>query len=249
MISKEKQKFIRSLWDKKTRLEEWLFLVEWEKSILELINSNFEIKNLYLTKKFEEKHKEILENIDYEISDNETIEKISNIKSNNSWIAMVVSPKNKDIKIENGEFIVVLDTINDPGNLWTIIRICDWYGIKKIIASSETVELTNPKVVSSSMGSISRTNIFYTDLEKYFEENKKDFDIYGAFLDWENIHKIDFEKSKWWFIIIWNESHWISKKLEKFITKKITIPSFWKAESLNAWVACGIIIDNIFRKS
>lgn len=247
MLSKEKQKFVRSLWDKKTRIEEWLFLVEWEKSILELLKSSFEIKNLYITKKFEEKHSDVLKDTNYEISDSETIEKISISKSNNAWIAIVVSPKNDFLEIENEEFIVVLDTINDPGNLWTIIRICDWYGIKKIIASKETVELTNPKVVSSSMWSISRTNIFYTDLEKYFENNSSKYDIFWAFLDWENIHKIDFEKHAWWFIIIWNESHGISKSIEKFVTKKITIPSFGQAESLNAWVATGIIIDNIFR--
>lgn len=247
MLSKEKQKFVRSLWDKKTRIEEWLFLVEWEKSILELLKSSFEIKNLYITKKFEEKHSDVLKDTNYEISDSETIEKISISKSNNAWIAIVVSPKNDFLEIENEEFIVVLDTINDPGNLWTIIRICDWYGIKKIIASKETVELTNPKVVSSSMWSISRTNIFYTDLEKYFEKKSSKYDIFGAFLDWENIHKIDFEKHDWWFIVIWNESHGISKTIEKFVTKKITIPSFGQAESLNAWVATGIIIDNIFR--
>lgn len=245
MISKEKQKFIRALWDKKTRLEEWLFLVEWEKSILELLSSNFEIKNLYITKKFEDKHSDILENITYEISDIETIEKISVIKSNNAWIAIVKAPNNNKLIPEKNEFIVVLETINDPGNLWTIIRICDWYGIKKIIASKETVELTNPKVVSSSMWSISRTSIYYTDLEEYFKDNRAP--IFWAFLDWENIHNIDFEKHDWGFIIIWNESHGISKNIEWFVTKKITIPSFWKAESLNAWVACGIIIDNIFR--
>lgn len=247
MISKEKQKFIRSLWDKKTRIEEWLFLVEWEKSILELLSSNFEIKNLYVTEKFKKKHSDILKNIDHEISDSEIIEKISISKSNNAWIAIVVSPKNENLEIENGEFVVVLDSINDPGNLWTIIRICDWYGIKKIIASSNTVELTNPKVVSSSMWSISRTSIFYTDLEKYFEKNSWKYDIFWAFLDWENIHRIDFEKQDWWFIIIWNESHGISKNIENFVTKKITIPSFGFAESLNAWVATWIIIDNIFR--
>ncbi|NVP18139.1 RNA methyltransferase [Candidatus Gracilibacteria bacterium] len=247
MLSKEKQKFVRSLGDKKTRIEEGLFLVEGEKSILELLKSSFEIKNLYITKKFEEKHSDVLKDTNYEISDSETIEKISISKSNNAGIAIVVSPKNDFLEIENEEFIVVLDTINDPGNLGTIIRICDWYGIKKIIASKETVELTNPKVVSSSMGSISRTNIFYTDLEKYFEKKSSKHDIFGAFLDGENIHKIDFEKHDGGFIVIGNESHGISKSIEKFVTKKITIPSFGQAESLNAGVATGIIIDNIFR--
>ncbi len=258
MISKEKQKFIRSLQDKKTRIEEWLFLVEWEKSILELLKSNFKIQNLFLTENFIKKHEKILEKVNYETWEDYIIEKISTIKSNNAWIAIVESPKNEELEIEIWEFIIVLDNINDPGNLWTIIRICDFYGIKKIIASKETVELTNPKVISSTMWSISRVKVFYTDLEKYFENLptwemglggfwSKNFPIYWAFLEWENIHKIDFDK-KWWFIIIWSESHGISKKLEKFITKKITIPRIGQAESLNAWVATGIIIDNIFRQ-
>ena len=247
MISKEKQKFIRSLWDKKTRIEEWLFLVEWEKSVLELINSDFKIKNLHITEKFKEKHSDSLKYIDYEISDSETIKKISISKSNNSWIAIVVSPKNESLEIENDEFIIVLDTINDPGNLWTIIRICDWYGIKKIIASKETVELTNPKVVSSSMWSISRTNIFYTDLEKYFEKNSSKYDIFWAFLDWENIHTLEMNSKDKKALIIWSESHGISDEIGYFVTQKITIPRIWQAESLNAWVATWIILDNFYR--
>ncbi len=250
MISKEKQKNIRLLQNKKNRIELGLFLVEWEKSILELLNSDFEIKELFITDFFREKNLEKLKNINYQIIDEKTLEKLSTIKTNNSWIACVFTQKNEELKIEKNELIIVLDTINDPGNLWTIIRICDWYGIKKIIASKKTVELTNPKVISSTMWSISRVKIFYTDLEEYFEENKELNNIYWAFLDWENIHNLEnTQKNKWWFIIIWNESHWISKQLEKFITKKITIPSFWDAESLNAWVATGIIIDNFKRKT
>lgn len=246
MISKEKQKFIKSLWVKKNRQENWLFLIEWEKSILELLQSHFEIKNLYITKNFEEKNSKYLTNIYYEISDQDTIEKISIIKSNNAGIAIVKAPENKELQIDTNEFIVVLDTINDPGNLWTIIRICDWYGIKKIICSKETVELTNPKVIASSVGSFSRVQIFYTDLEAYFK-NSNNNNIFWTFLDGENIHTVDFANSKWWYIVIWSESHGIHDNISKFITTKITIPSFWKAESLNAGVACGIVLDNIFR--
>ncbi|MDD2907007.1 MAG: RNA methyltransferase [Candidatus Gracilibacteria bacterium] len=245
MISKEKQKFIRNLGDKKTRIEEGLFLVEGEKSILELLNSSFEIAYLYISEKFEQKHMDVLSNVVYEISDIETIEKVSVINSNNAGIAIVKSKENLELKIENDEFVVVLDTINDPGNLGTIIRTCDWYGIKKIVCSNETVELTNPKVVASSMGSISRLQIYYTDLKAYFENNKSP--IYGAFLDGENIHRVDFEKIKSGFIVIGNESHGISEKIENFVTNKITIPRLGMAESLNAGIACGIILDNVFR--
>jgi len=247
MISKEKQKFIRNLHKKSNRIDLWLFLVEWEKSILELLNSGIKIKNLYLSEKFINKNNDNLKDIEYISSDEKTIEKLSTIKSNNSGIAIAITPKNKELEIEKNEITIILDTINDPGNLGTIIRICDWYWIKNIIASKQTVEFTNPKVISSTMWSISRVNIVYTDLENYLSNKNDNLDVYWAFLEWENIHKIKNEKNIWKYIIIWNESNWISNQVEKFVTKKITIPSFWWAESLNAWVACWIIIDNFKR--
>lgn len=247
MISKEKQKFIRNLHKKSNRIDLWLFLVEWEKSILELLNSDIKIKNLYLSEKFINKNNDNLKDIEYISSDEKTIEKLSTIKSNNSGIAIAITPKNKELEIEKNDITIILDTINDPGNLGTIIRICDWYWIKNIIASKQTVEFTNPKVISSTMWSISRINITYTDLENYLSNKNDDLDVYWAFLEWENIHKIKNEKNIWKYIIIWNESNWISPQVEKFVTKKITIPSFGWAESLNAWVACWIIIDNFKR--
>ncbi len=246
MISKEKQKFIRSLHKKNNRIESGLFIVEWEKSLIELINSDIKIKEIYLTERFEKNNENIIKKIKYNKSEEKEIEKISSIKSNNAGIAIAYRPENKSLEIQQNDIVVMLDTINDPGNLWTIIRICDWYGINKIVASKETVELTNPKVISSTMWSISRVDMFYTDLSDFLEKNKQN-NIYWAFLDWENIHSNNIEFKKPLILVIWNESHWISKNVEKYITKKITIPSFWKAESLNAWVATGIILDNIKR--
>lgn len=244
MLLKNKKKFIKSLKNKKERLENKAFVVEWEKWVLEIIDSDFEILDLFISKDFYEKNKEDLENKNFEIVEKKEIEEISNSVSNSSAIAILKTKENIYLEKEKDEFVLVLDDLNDPGNLGTILRICDWYGIKKIIASKNTVELTNPKVIASTMGSIKRVQIFYTDLEEYFKW--KNYEIYWAFLTWENIYKTDFWK-KWWYLVIWNESHGISKKLEKFITKKITIPRIWEAESLNAWVATGIILDNIFR--
>lgn len=247
MISKEKQKLIRALQKKKSRQEEWLFLVEWEKSILELLSSWLEIKFLYLTKVFISNYRDKLNNIDFEETDEDTLTKIGNLKSNNAWIAIVKTPKQKEIKIEDNELIVALDNINDPGNLWTIIRTCDWYGIKKIVCNLETVELTNPKVVSSTMWSLSRVQVYYTDLEDFLIENDK-IETLWAFLDGENIHTKKIDKNKSSILVIWNESHGISKQIEKYIKSKITIPSFWwTAESLNAAIATAIILDNIVR--
>lgn len=244
MLSKNKKNFIKSLKNKKDRIKNKVFTVEWEKQILEILDSDFEIKETIITKYFYEKYKNLIKN-NFEIIEQKELEKISNSISNKSWILVVRQKENIYIEKEKDEFVIVLDNINDPGNLWTILRTCDWYWVKKVIASKNTVELTNPKVISSTMGSIKRVQIFYTDLEKYIEW--KNDEIYWTFLKWENIHKINVPK-KWWYIIIWNESLWINKNLEKLVTKKITIPRFWKAESLNAWVATWIVLDNLLKK-
>jgi len=245
MLTKNKKKFIKSLKNKKERIENQVFVVEWEKNILEMIGSDFKIMDLFVSENFYKKNKTSLLNKTFEIISEKEIQEISISVTNISAIGVFKTKENSYIEKENNEFVLVLDEINDPGNLWTILRICDWYNIKKIIASKNTVELTNPKVIASTKGSLKRVQIFYTDLVEYFKWKNDEF--FWAFLDWENIHKINFEK-KWWYIIIWNEAHWISKEVEKFITKKITIPRFWWAESLNAWIATAIIFDNIFRK-
>lgn len=248
MISKEKQKYIRSLHKKKSRQESGVFLVEWEKSLIELLWGTFVIKELFVTEKFAQKFQNtLLKNKNYQIADSSILEKISINVSNNSGIAIVESPQNIAFDISSNELAIALDTINDPGNLGTIIRICDWYGIKKIIASKDTVELTNPKVIASTMGSIWRVQIYYTNLEEYF--SNVHIPIFWAFLKGENVHNVTHSQKQNWIIVIGNESHGISTNIEKYITQKITIPCFWSAESLNAWVACGIIIDNFMRNN
>jgi len=236
MLTNNTKKLIKSLHNKKNRVENALFLVEWEKSILELIKSDFEIVYLMVSKSFLEKNHL---SIDYITEKEDIITSLSTITTNTKWIA-VVKIKDNIFTEEKNNYTIVLDDISDPWNLWTIIRIADWYGIKNIVASKNTVDFYNPKTIISSMWSFCRINIFYTDLEDFLKDKKN---IYWAFLNWENIHKTNFTKN--WYIVLWSESKWISENLEKQITNKITIPSFWQAESLNVWVASGIIIDKI----
>lgn len=243
MLSIQRKKYIKSLHLKKNREEFQEFLVEWAKNLIELFSSDYEVIEVFVSEDFYTKNRNILKNHKYFIEKIPDIESVSTIKTNNAWIALVKQKENKELKIDPNEFILVLDDIKDPGNLWTIIRSGDWYGIKKIILSSTSVEFYNPKVISSTMWSFTRVQIFYTDLRKYLNNQKEE--IYWAFLNWENIHQTKFPNK--WFIVIWNESNWISKNLEKKVTKKITIPSFWKCESLNAWVATSIILDNLKR--
>jgi TrmH family RNA methyltransferase len=140
------------------------------------------------------------------------------------------------------ELVLILDRINDPGNLGTIIRIADWYGVSQIICSPDTVDCYNPKVLMATMGSFTRVSICYIDLDRYLSEIE--WKIYGAYLDGENIHTKDFENFGW-YLVIGSEAHGISSSLEKYITDKVTIPRFWLAESLNAGIATAVILDRI----
>lgn len=243
MLSKNQAKFIRSLHDKKTRNEQWLFLVEWEKSLVELLHSDFLVELLVISEEFFVKHRNLVSKYTYEIEKTDEITKLSTLGTNSHGIAMVVQKNNEVLENNGKEIILILDEIKDPGNLGTIVRIADWYGITKLILSSNCVEFYNPKVIISTMGSFTRVQTYYTDLEKYLEKNT--LPVYGAFMNGENVHKTSFSKN--WYLIIGNESNGIHKNLEKYITQKITIPRIGWAESLNAGVATAVILDNIKR--
>jgi TrmH family RNA methyltransferase len=219
-------------------------LVEGEKNVIELLaSSTFEIQNIFIWENFYQKYKQFLSSFSFEILSWQEINTLSTLQTNDYWIAIVKQKQNISFE-NNNEYILLLDDIKDPGNLGTIIRIADWYGITKIVCSENTVEWYNPKVIHATMGSFCRIQMYYTNLISYIRDIN--LPIYWAFLTWENIHTMDFEKS--WYILIWNESNGISKEIEKCITKKITIPQYWNAESLNAGIATAIICDNMRRK-
>jgi TrmH family RNA methyltransferase len=247
MFTKGQANAIKSLQDKKYRQKTGLFLVEGEKSVMETLNSDFEIKTILATKDFYTKYAKQIKDkkINCEIVEQGEIEKVSTLETNDSALAIV---KQKDTvildnKIGEGEIVLALDNIRDPGNFGTIIRIADWYGIKNIIASIGTVDLYNPKVISATKGSFTRVNVSYTDLSKYLVENKSP--ILGAFMKGENAHKFNFPKNG--VLVMGNESNGISPEIEKLITQKITIPNFGGAESLNVAIATAIILDNYKR--
>ena len=242
MFTKNQAKLIKSLDEKKNRVEHGLFLVEGEKSVSELLDSDFEIDFLLTTTEFFDKYGEKIreKSKSYEIVNQFELEKVGTFATNDSALAVVHQKINKIFEIEKDEIILTLDEIKDPGNLGTIIRIADWYGIKNIVASKETVDFYNPKVITATKGSFTRVNIFYTDLKDFLSEQK--LPIFGAFLNGENIHKKQFPSSG--ILVMGNESNGINKEIEKLITKKITIPAYVKAESLNVAIATAIILDN-----
>jgi len=246
MLSKARIKFIKSLQLKKYRKQEQCFVVEGGKSVLELLHSDFEVVQLLATPGFFDQNHKALMGLAREITEVEENELagLGEYSANNAALAIVRMKPNRAPAVNTDEFFLMLDGIRDPGNLGTMLRTADWYGIKKIIASEDTGEVYNGKVIQSSMGSFTRVNIFYTDLEQYLTKNV--LPVFGTFLAGDNVHNINFGTSG--VIVIGNETNGISKEVEKFVTKRITIPKFGNAESLNAAIATAVICDNIRRR-
>ena len=241
MLTKADIKYIKSLQVKKYRKQEQSFIVQGAKSVLELLASDFETVSVYGTEEFLSNVKS--PGVSLQAVKEKDLDGLGEFQTNNTALAVARIKENKPVAPGPREFALVLDDIRDPGNLGTIIRTADWYGINKIIASTETADFYNPKVISSTMGSFTRVAIFYTDLENYLSKSK--LTVYGTYLNGEDVHKVRFDSTG--LIVIGNESHGINPKLEPFISNKITIPRYGKAESLNAGIATAVICDNLRR--
>ncbi len=236
MISKNEVKYIQSLHHKKTREEERLFIAEGPKLIEELLHSNFRIKKIYGLAEWAQQHGGINT---IEVTAEE-LQRISGQPSPNSVVAIVEERELPVLHIED-KLVLMLDAIRDPGNLGTIIRIADWFGLDTIIASPDTAEVYNPKVVQASMGSIARVNVYYLDLIATLSACP--LPIYGAMLSGKNVQ--DVGKIEQGIIIIGNEATGISGNIAGYIQTAITIPQKGRAESLNAAVAAGIILSHV----
>lgn len=233
-------KQVKSLSQKKFRDESGLFVVEGEKMVSEAVKSGFEIVKIYRTE-------EIGEDI---------MGRISQLSSPSPVLAVVRQrhTKNEGSRISPGLYLA-LDSIRDPGNLGTIIRIADWFGIKSVVASPDTVELYNPKVVQATMGAIFRVDIQYRDLMDFLPEVlASDGDIYGTFLDGENMYEKQLETGDEnpSVIVIGNEANGISDEVASLVTESLFIPPFPPdesgSESLNAAVATAITVAEFRRR-
>jgi len=242
MVSKNQIKLITGLVQKKNRTEQQLFIAEGIKVIQELFQSDFELVHIYTVTNL---------NIQFptdkitQITDNE-LKRISFLTTPNECLALFKIPISS--KINDHELIIALDDIRDPGNLGTIIRLCDWFGVKQLICSETTVDVFNPKVVQATMGSLARVRIVYADLVDVLKKTK--LPIYGTFMDGNNIYTE--QKTREGIIVMGNESNGISKNIEQLIQRKITIPRFGtqqKTESLNVATATAITLSEFCRNS
>ncbi len=246
MISKNTAKYIKSLQQKKYRKIEKAFVVEGAKSVIELVKSNFRITTVYATPVFLKDAKHLISSAENKFEIVEATEKelasVGTFQSNNAAIAVAEMKPNLPVAFSNS-FALALDRVNDPGNMGTIIRVSDWYGIENIVCSDDCADQYNPKVIAASMGSFTRVNMFYTNLASYLSDVK--MPVHGAYLNGENVHGYKFAKEG--ILLMGSESQGIAPELEQYVTHKISIPAFGGAESLNVGVATAVICDNIMR--
>lgn len=245
MLSKTYTKYIQSLHHKKYRDVENAFIAEGSKVVMELLNSSKIVCEHVLGKEewLKENEPGIRKHfkgplepvVDFEL------EKISALSTPNQVLGVFKKMKH-GVVVVKGKITLVLDTIQDPGNLGTIIRIADWFGVPAIICSENCADLYNPKVVQSTMGSLGRVEVIYTNLPEWLKQNS-DIPIYAAALNGKNIDGLKGLKEG--IILIGNESKGISGELMQMANEKITIPGTGHAESLNAAVATGIILSHM----
>jgi len=238
MLTKSEIKLISSLNQKKFRIQHSLFTVEGVKGIQEFLNSEFKLYRIFTT--------EAIFEIESTLISEAELKKISSLATPNKALALfkISEPKS----IDESKLIVALDDIRDPGNLGTIIRLCDWFGVRDLVCSHSTVDCYNPKVVQATMGSLTRVNINYLDLKAFLNQSK--LQKFGAFMDAKHVYNAQLPEKG--ILILGNEANGISRSIEECVDEKITIPRFGNikaTESLNVATATAILLSEFKRRS
>ncbi|WP_430613910.1 TrmH family RNA methyltransferase [Flavobacterium sp. JP2137] len=241
MVTKNQIKLIKSLQQKKYRKQHQLFLAEGVKVIQELVNSNLKLQQLFCTEAIDVA---VDPAVVVRITESE-LEKMTALNTANNCLALFEIPQPDQSAIEG--LVVVLDEVRDPGNMGTIIRLCDWFGIRHLVCSPQTVDVYNPKVIQATMGSITRVSVVYQELEHFLEQAAAQ-PIFGTFMDGDSIYKQDLPASG--IIVMGNEANGISQSVEALVNKRIAIPRFGdlqQTESLNVAMATAIVLSEFSR--
>ncbi|MGW8123017.1 TrmH family RNA methyltransferase [Roseivirga echinicomitans] len=245
MLSKRLIKYFKSLQLKKYRHQDRKFIVEGAKGVSEVLQSDYVIDYLLTTKVYAEllptdqlsRVKEVIE-----VTEND-LKTVGTFQTNSAALAIVSMKDDSHLGIPEDQLVLALDDVRDPGNLGTIIRIADWYGIETIICSLESADFYNPKVINASMGSFTRVKVYYRDLKEVLSSTK--LPVYGALLSGENIYNSQLTNNG--VLLMGNESQGISPELVPYISHSVHIPRRGAAESLNVAIATAVILDNFFR--
>lgn len=245
MLSKSQIRFITALHHKKYRQEHQCFIVEGMKSVLEFIQSDYAVDAVYATAELAPKVGKIPQKIKFSTISEADMQRISALKTPQGVLAVVAIPRFAPIGADqlNGQFTIVLDDIQDPGNLGTIIRTAEWFGFHRIVCSRHTAEAYNPKVVQASMGSLARMEIHYTDIETLLTDAT--VPLYGAVLDGQPIYNVSWQREG--IVLLGNEGNGIRESLLARIQHAVTIPQVGQAESLNVAISAALFCSEIVR--
>ncbi len=241
MLVKSQAKYIQSLGHKKQRDETGLFIAEGPKIVAELLQTEV-VQQIYALKEWIDANTQALKHVEVIEIGVAELEKISQLTTPNTVLAVLKKFDTNPSIETKGKITLALDTIQDPGNMGTIIRTADWFGVDQIVCSENCTDIYNPKVVQSTMGSIARVKVLYTDLQQWLS-SQKEISIYAALLNGEDVTAM--KKPTEGIIVIGNESKGIGSGIIEMVNVKITIPQKGNAESLNAAVATGIILSHI----
>ncbi|WP_316801292.1 RNA methyltransferase [Pedobacter frigidisoli] len=243
MLSKSQISFIKSLHQKKYRKEHGLFLVEGIKSIKEFINSSYQIHSIFYNNEQSGLLPKLPANINLFEVNNAELGKISTLQTPQGFLALIHTKENTEMSLQQlkNRFTLVLDGVQDPGNMGTIIRTADWFGFKNIVCSEDCVEVFNPKTVQATMGSLARVEIYVESLSNFLDRSQ--LPVFGALLDGESIYQMDWGTEG--LVILGNEGKGISPEIIKKINKPVTIPRFGEAESLNVAVSAAIFCSEL----
>ena len=251
MLSKNQAKHLRSLQRKKTRQEQRLFVVEGAKIVAETLqDTNWQVQELYASAEFLHTHSELINLQPSQITPCSAAEltSVSSLVSNKDALAVVSQPQEQLAcqQLAANTWALLAEDLNDPGNLGSLLRIADWFGIQQLVCSPTSVEVYNPKVLAASKGSFLRVAVSYQDLTAYIAAQAPKTPVVGAYLNGTSIHQLN-PVPTGGLLVLGNESRGISSSLSRYITQKVTIPGYGGAESLNVAVAAAIICDNLLR--
>ncbi len=238
MINNNELKYIQSFAHKKHWAQESVFIVEGPKMVEEAIKANCTIEKIYGTTAWLDEQPVL--GVQVETVDDIMLSRMSQLQTANQVIALVRKPTAETPLVYTDKMTLLLDGIQDPGNLGTIIRTADWFGIEQIVVTADTANIYNPKVIQSTMGSCFRVTVRSMDVEELLAKNS--LPVLGALLTGASIYEKKLPSAG--FLMIGNESKGIRENLQKFITDPISIPRFGGAESLNAAVAAGILLSH-----
>lgn len=246
MLSKNDIKIIKSLQNKKYRKTYGLFTVEGEKNVVELIEAGWTIQRLIISDRFAQKYRSLVASIKQpvDIISEDQLAELGHLESNHAALAVVPMMDRSKEQPDLGKSMLVLCNVQDPGNLGTIIRTADWFGIDQIVCSPVTVEWFNPKVIQATMGAFIRVKVFYKELDPFLQTIRQP--VVAADLQGNNIYDHHFVDPS--VILMGSESHGIPEELGTYITDRLTIPSFGATESLNVAIATGIFCYALRKK-